>query len=105
MLAQLNIRDPYESKVVEVLPSLIPGAGEGLFLRTGGEAVEEGVVVAYFAGVVVEAQHSQDSQYSISWLGGAGLDIPPDIRDSYTSTLGHKVATFIYLINLILLIK
>ena len=94
MLAQLNIRDPYESKVVEVLPSLIPGAGEGLFLRTGGEAVEEGVVVAYFAGVVVEARHCADSQYSISWLDGAGLDIPPDIRDSYCSTLGHKVTTF-----------
>ena len=94
VLAQLNIRDPYESKVVEVRPSLIPGAGEGLFLRSDGPGVQAGVVVAYFAGVVVEAQHCEDSQYSISWLAGAGLDIPPDIRDSYRSTLGHKVGRF-----------
>ena len=91
VLAQLQTRDPYESKVVEVRQSLIPGAGEGLFMKT---SLEGGVLVAYFAGVVVEAQHCEDSQYSISWLEGAGLDIPPDIRDSYRSTLAHKVGTW-----------
>ena len=69
VLSQLNTRDPYESKVVEVRQSLIPGAGQGLFMRRG---VEGGVVVAYFAGVVVEGARCADSQYSISWLAGAG---------------------------------
>lgn len=90
VLSQLNTRDPYESKVVEVRQSLIPGAGQGLFMRRG---VEGGVVVAYFAGVVVEGARCADSQYSISWLAGAGLDIPPDMRESYCSTLAHKVGS------------
>jgi len=82
-----EVRDPYESKVVEVRQSLIPQAGDGLFTKA---AVEKGVIVSYFAGVVVEGLHSADSEYSISWLDGAGLDIPGDIRQSYCSTLGHK---------------
>ena len=84
-----HVRDPYESKVVEVRQSLIPSAGEGLFIKSEA-GVEAGVVVSYFAGVEVPAGEIGDSEYSISWLGGARLDIPPDMRESYCSTLGHK---------------
>ena len=101
VLSQLNTRDPYESKVVEVRQSLIPGAGQGLFMRRG---VEGGVVVAYFAGVVVEGARCADSQYSISWLAGAGLDIPPDMRESYCSTLAHKVGSLSLFLSVIKLL-
>ena len=82
------MRDPYESKMVEVRQSSIPHAGDGLFVRA---AVEKGVVVAYFAGVVVEAGDCAESEYSISWQGGARLDIPAELRElQYCATLGHK---------------
>ena len=67
--------------------SLIPGAGQGLFTR---KSVSKGVVVAYFAGVKVDNSSFTTSEYSISWLDGAGLDIPESLRVSYCSTLGHK---------------
>lgn len=79
--------DPYENKIVEVKQSLIPGAGQGLFAK---KSLEKGVIVAYFAGVAVSDTACSDSEYSISWLHGYGLDIPEDLRFSYCSTLGHK---------------
>ena len=82
-----EVTDPYESKIVEVRDSLIPGAGQGLFAK---QSVEKGCVVAYFAGVVVDGQQCNNSEYSISWTGGLGLDIPEDLRQTYCSTLGHK---------------
>jgi len=82
-----EVCDPYEIKIVEVKESLIPHAGQGLFTK---QSVEKGVVIAYFAGVVVKGQDSADSEYSISWQDGLGLDIPQHLRDIYRSTLGHK---------------
>ena len=88
VLHQPEVRDPYESKMVEVRQSSIPHAGDGLFVRA---AVEKGVLVAYFAGVVVEAGDCAESEYSISWQGGARLDIPAELRElQYCATLGHK---------------
>ena len=79
--------DPYEEKYVSVTDSLIPGAGQGLFTR---QEVDKGRVIAYFAGVAVEGLEAIDSEYSITWLEGARLDIPPKLLASYTSTRGHK---------------
>ena len=42
------VADPYESRCVEVRPSLVAGAGEGLFAR---RALPAGRVVAYYNGV------------------------------------------------------
>ena len=82
-----EIHDPYESKTVEVKDSLIPDAGKGLFTR---KHVSKGTVIAYFAGVAVDSSSLTQSEYSISWLAGAGLDIPVPLRASYCATLGHK---------------
>ena len=72
---------------MEVKDSLIPGAGEGLFTR---KHVSKGLVVAYFAGVKVDGGCVTQSEFSISWLDGSGLDIPVPLRSSYCATLGHK---------------
>ena len=82
-----DVSDPYESKTVEVKDSLIPGAGQGLFTK---HPVEKGRVIAYFAGVVVEGLQAINSEYSITWLEGARLDIPPKLLEEYCSTWGHK---------------
>ena len=82
-----DVPDPYENKTVEVKDSMIPGAGQGLFTK---HPVEKGQVIAYFAGVVVQGLESVNSEYSITWLDGARLDIPPRLLESYSSTWGHK---------------
>ena len=57
------MRDPYESRTVEVRESRIPGAGEGLFAVRD---IGVGESVAYFAGVRVPAtETSARSDYSI----------------------------------------
>ena len=57
------MRDPYESRTVEVRESRVPGAGEGLFaIRDIGV----GENVAYFAGVRLSAtETSPRSDFSI----------------------------------------
>ena len=82
-----DISDPYEDKMVEVKESLIPGAGQGLFTKCD---VEKGKIISYFAGVVNEGLEDVKSEYSITWLEGARLNIPPKLLDSYSSTWGHK---------------
>ena len=42
------VRDPYESRTVEVRPSQVGGGGEGLFLRRN---VTKGEIVAFYNGV------------------------------------------------------
>ena len=79
--------DPYEEKHVEVKDSLIDGAGQGLFIK---HHTEKHKVIAYFAGVPVEGLEAINSAYSITWLNGARLDIPPKLLESYSSTWGHK---------------
>ena len=58
-----TMRDPYESRTVEVRESRVPGAGEGLFaIRDIGV----GENVAYFAGVRLSAtETSPRSDFSI----------------------------------------
>ena len=67
---------------------MIPGAGEGLFVK---QDVDQLKIVAFFAGVEVSGCHDSSSEYSISWLHGSVLDIPESLRDNYRCTLGHKV--------------
>ena len=82
-----TVPDPYEACTVKVAPSLIEGAGGGIF---SSRPVREGEVVAYFAGLTVEEGDAGDSEYAINWEGGATLDVPLDLRQQgYCATLGH----------------
>jgi len=82
-----TVPDPYEASTVKVAPSLIDGAGGGLF---SARSVREGELVAYFAGVTVEEGDAGDSEYAINWEGGARLDVPLGLRQQgYCATLGH----------------
>lgn len=87
-----TVRDPYESRTVEVRESRVPGAGEGLFAVRD---VGVGESVAYFAGVRVPAtETSARSDYSILLGDGeTALDVPPHLRSTqeYCASLGHKV--------------
>ena len=73
-----TVRDPYESRTVEVRESRVPGAGEGLFAVRD---VGVGESVAYFAGVRVPAtETSARSDYSI--LLGKKTD-PFEVRPKF----------------------
>ena len=84
-----DVSDPYEDTTVEVMESLIPGAGKGLFAK---EDVEAGRVIAYFAGVVEEGLENDKSEYSITWIDGARLNIPEELLGSYKSS--KVISTF-----------
>jgi len=93
-----DVSDPYEDTTVEVMESLIPGAGKGLFAK---EDVEAGKVIAYFAGVVEEGLENDKSEYSITWIDGARLNIPEELLGSYKSS--KVISTFQF--NVMILYK
>ena len=97
------LADPYETEWVEVRPSTVPFANEGLFAR---RSVESGQILAFYNGIRRELKRSWDkpdwvkSAYRIfdptrdKGIGGSGgsLDIPPDYVDfnNYSASLSHK---------------
>ena len=95
-------RDPYEEKLVEVRPSLMEGAGEGVFLKRD---VRPHTVLAFYNGVRLSVEDDDDSWDKCSYRifinkpGDSGeddcdiLDIPEDMRtvDKYCATVAHKI--------------
>ena len=99
------LRDPYESKFVDIKTSKIPGIskiyGEGVFLKKN---VISGTVVSYFNGVKLEKKNAfswnpfkEKSVFLIDFEDDEGkeifLDIPEEFVKSskYNATSGHKV--------------
>ena len=93
------VRDPYETRTVEVRPSQVGGGGEGLFLRRN---VKRNEVVAFYNGVRLPPRHGrkeswEDSGYKIftntEEVWGERMDLPGDLVDTqnYRATLGHKI--------------
>ncbi len=78
--------DPYESRTVEVRPSLIESAGEGLFAK---RAVHAGTLLAYFNGVrvTVTDADTERSDYSILLDASTALDVPRKFRSTEVRTL------------------
>lgn len=95
-----HLRDPYESRLVEVADSGVEGGGEGLYARRD---IPAGTLIAYYNGIrMVKAQHSpyRDTGYAIfvEWeergkKSGDHMDLPPELHSSaaYTATLAHKL--------------
>ena len=102
-----TILDPYESKFVEVRPSMIENAGEGLFAK---REILKGNIVAYFNGTRISSDlYTKSSDYSISASHPSVIqqnvtndtgpeivimfDIPGEYRstDMYCATLAHKI--------------
>ena len=113
-------RDPYEDRMVECRSSLIPGAGEGVFLKVNvisralksnelspslsfiqlKRSVSPGTVIAFYNGTRIPASHSDDT--SESWedcsyrifVGESHerMDMPKEFSgiDKYCATLAHK---------------
>lgn len=87
------LRDPYEEIFVEVGPSKIPGAGEGLLATS---AIQAGTVVAFYNGLSIQAEDGDDrapDDYRILLDSATDLDIPAPLTSTarYCATLGHKV--------------
>ena len=95
------LRDPYESKYVDIRKSKIPNAGEGVFLKKN---VTQGRVIAYFNGIRIEKNSAfswnpfkKKSVFLIDFQNDKGddifLDIPETLTMStqYNATSGHKV--------------
>ena len=92
--SQPLLQDPWEKNMVEVRPSKLEQAGEGLFAR---EDLPEKTVIALFAGVrlntaTVAAQNRPKSDYRIRLNADLDLDIPHDSLSTsvYRATLAHK---------------
>ena len=91
-----RLEDPYEQRMVYVAESMIPGAGEGVFLRRD---VRPGDLVSIYNGVRMTEQESRlrkedrRSAYRIHGQAGEILNIPTWAQslDNYTASLGHKI--------------
>ena len=88
------LRDPWEATMVEVRPSGLDQAGEGLFAKTDLPAK---TIICLFAGVrlktsTVAAERRPRSDYRIQLTVDVDLDIPDTCLQltSYCATLGHK---------------
>lgn len=93
------LRDPYESKMVAVSTSSIPGAGDGVFVL---QDVPAGTVIAYFNGIRLKEKQifnpmrmfTKKSVYLVE-IGEDDdfLDIPAQYSNwtIYQATAGHKV--------------
>uniref|UniRef100_A0A8C4R5A3 Histone-lysine N-methyltransferase SETD7 n=1 Tax=Eptatretus burgeri TaxID=7764 RepID=A0A8C4R5A3_EPTBU len=88
------VPDPYEKKRVYVGPSLIPGAGEGLFALS---AMEGGTVMAFYNGVRLTHEEVDGRDWSlnentISLDEETVIDVPKDKSTTslYCASLGHK---------------
>ena len=95
------LADPYETEWVEVRPSTVPFANEGLFAR---KSVEPGQILSFYNGIRRELKRSWDKP---DWVKSAyrifdptrdeitnkgSLDIPTDYIDfkNYCASLSHK---------------
>ena len=95
--SQPLLPDPYESQMVAVRKSSVPGANEGLFTKAD---VSAGQILAFYNGIRRAPKKTFDDP---DWVRCAykifdpsrkkgGLDIPPEYVDSknYCATLAHK---------------
>ena len=88
------VPDAYEQQRVCVRPSLIPGAGQGLFARTN---LLEGEVVSFYNGVrlthtEVDARDWSANGNTISLDESTVIDVPTEFSSlsKYCASLGHK---------------
>ena len=96
MTKEPMLPDPYETEWVEVKPSTVPFANEGLFSR---RSVGEGQILAFYNGIRREAKGTWDAP---DWVKSAyrifdptrkkgALDIPPEYIEykNYCASLSH----------------
>ena len=99
--------DPYEQHFVEIGPSLIPDAGQGLFAKS---RIDRNTVVAFYNGVRTKEEGYEDDEkdnwetikdeehrYRLNLSYNEELDVPRDMAnvENYCATLGHKVPQYL----------
>ena len=91
--------DPYEALFVEVKPSLIKNAEEGLFSKIN---IDVGTVISFYNGVRVRPGHDWEkpTPYKMLLDDSSDIDMPENMvkLENYRATLGHKVDQFIALL-------
>eukprot|EP00092_Neocalanus_flemingeri_P101392 GFUD01129637.1.p1 GENE.GFUD01129637.1~~GFUD01129637.1.p1 ORF type:complete len:350 (-),score=82.60 GFUD01129637.1:81-1130(-) len=87
-----SLPDPYESLFVEVKPSQIKDAGEGLFAKIN---IDVGTVISFYNGVRVRSGHDWEkpTPYKMVLDETSDIDLPENMTslENYRATLGHKV--------------
>lgn len=87
-----SLPDPYESLFVEVKPSKIKDAGEGLFAKIN---IDVGTVISFYNGVRVRSGHDWEkpTPYKMVLDETSDIDLPENMTtlENYRATLGHKV--------------
>lgn len=92
-----NLKDPYETKTIEVRESSVPGASEGIFAQRG---IEKNEIVAFYHGIKLpddyeEEETWEENAYKIfdpSNCPNGALDILEKHRSTsqYCASLAHK---------------
>eukprot|EP01135_Chromosphaera_perkinsii_P001003 Nk52_evm17s156 gene=Nk52_evmTU17s156 len=89
-----HLRDPYESLHVEVKPSNIKGANEGLFAK---RSIRPHQVCVFYNGIRITHKEVDERDWiyndnTISLNEDTVIDVPHafSMEDQYCSTLGHK---------------
>lgn len=87
-----QVPDPYEEIFVEVKPSNIANAGEGLFAKID---IDVGTVISFYNGVRVRPGHDWErpTPYKMVLDETSDIDLPENMTkiENYRATLGHKV--------------
>jgi len=87
-----HLCDPYEDLFVEVKPSQIADAGEGLYAKID---IDVGTVISFYNGVRVRSGHDWEkpTPYKMLLDETSDIDLPEDMArlENYRATLGHKV--------------
>ena len=85
-----HLADPYESLFVEVKPSLIKDAGEGLFAKTD---IDVGTIISFYNGVRVRSGYDWEkpTPYKMILDEDSDLDLPEKMTklENYSATLGR----------------
>ena len=87
-----QVPDPYEEIFVEVKPSNIANAGEGLFAKID---IDVGTVISFYNGVRVRPGHDWEkpTPYKMVLDETSDIDLPENMTkiENYRASLGHKV--------------
>ena len=92
-----KLKDPYESEMIKIRASKVPGANEGIFAR---DDIKENTVIAFYNGIKLPDDYEEedtweDNAYKIfdpSNKPDGALDILENHRKStgYIASLAHK---------------
>ena len=92
-----TLRDPYESSIIEVRESKLPGAKDGIYAK---KLIKEDTVIAFYHGIKLPPNYKEEESWEANGYKifdpsnspQGTLDIPEEYRSTsqYCASLAHK---------------